>query len=325
MPTDAQQSERIFVGLSNSSGDVALLTILLQALKMQSPASRLTVATAKSNRVLLEHCPWCDDVRGLEIDGKTMLAPAEFHRLFPPAEYDRYLLPQITNCSDGTVLATHNILTAQFVLAGVPFPAAPQRVQLEVSPEDITAAEPYLRQLGDLSRVVLVNLRSYSIPPMYPRYEAALCAGLAMMGLQPYVVAGATERVPDGMPRIFPPYGAWLHLVRQVPALVGVRNGLCDISVSLCNHLVVAYGDRQRDAENVRTSRLSAMNLVGNTTEIDRYHPLPILQAVAVIYGVDPVRADAAYHAVARMTRLTDWYDTVRKAIARAKYRRKKG
>jgi hypothetical protein len=320
---DTQREERIFVGISNASGDVALCTILLAAVKAAHPRSVLTVATAKGNAVLLERCRWVDRVLPLAINRSTMLTLDAFHQACPPAEYDLYLIPQIQQHGGPEMLRTHTLLGAQFALAGVPLPETPQRIQLEPTAEDAATAAPFLEQMGDLSTAVLVNLRSYSIRSMYPQYEALLCAGLVALGLRPFVVAGPTEPSPPGVPTIFPPYGPWLHVITQVPALLGIRNGLCDVSASLARQMVVAYSDHPRDAADVRAARFGAMRIAGNITELDRDHPLPLLQAAAEIYGIDAARAAAVLRETARACWWLDRYDAARKGISRLKRRLK--
>ena len=46
-----------------------------------------------------------------------------------------------------------------------------------------------------------------------------VCKNSDRATLQPFVVAGPTERTPRGVPVILPPYGAWLHLIQQVTPL----------------------------------------------------------------------------------------------------------
>ncbi len=320
---DSSREETIFIGISNASGDVALCTILLRALKMAHPHSVLTVASAKANVVLLERCPWVDRIVPLDISRQTMLTPDEFRAACPPAEYDHYLIPQIQQHGGPAMLLTHTLLGAQFALAGVPLATGPQPIQLAPTAADVAAAAPFLAQLGDISTAVLVNLRSYSIHSLHPRYEVLLCDGLVQLGLRPFVVAGPNEPAPPGVPTIFPPYGAWLHLITQVPAMVGIRNGLCDISASLAQHLVVAYSDNPRDAVNSRAARLRTMGIAGEFVELDRDHPVPILAATAAIYRIDPVRTAAVLRATARAAWWLDRQDTLHKGISRLKRRLK--
>jgi len=276
---------RIFYGISNSAGDVALSSAVLKRLKEIYPGSRITYGTTRYNAAIARSCPFVDEVCEFPDSNryKKWFSRGEVEKFISRDAFDLFFYPQVFP-EHLYLMKRENVLSAQFRLCGIDPPEPPYRVALSV-PEN-GRLEPAIEG-GRKVLVIGTSAKSMRRPHPTRANWMMLIGILRRRGWRILHNVAAGEKALPGTEALCCSYDEFLRIVSKAGFFLGLRSGLCDLAVAT-RALVIALHSRRKFLYGRPTRDVysfEAMGVEGNIVELDLGHlgTLPLRRILKVL------------------------------------------